>query len=75
MDAQQWAQFHSVVWLALRTSYHRRAKSSFVSLTSTAGPRWFASVKHMFTLAALWPLFVVPSLLLAKYLSFQCLNG
>lgn len=72
MDAQQWAQFHSVVWLSLHVPCHWRAASDFVSLTSDAGTRGFATVKPLFTLAAPWPLFVVLSLLLAEYLSFHC---
>lgn len=35
----------------------------FVSLTGDAGARGFATVKLMFTLAALWHLFVVLSFL------------
>lgn len=52
MDAQQWAQFLSVVWLSLHMSHSWRAASNFVSLTSDAGARGFATVKLMFTLAA-----------------------
>lgn len=57
MDAQQWAQFHSVVWLSLHMSHPWRTASNFVSLTSDAGARGFATVKLMFTLAAPWLLF------------------
>lgn len=71
MDAQRWAQFHSVVWLSLHMSCHWRAVANFVFLTRGAGVRGFATVELMFTLVALWPLFVVLILLLAKYLSFH----
>lgn len=52
VDAQQWSQFHSVVWLSLHVSCHWNTVSNLASLMRAGGVRGFATVQLMFTLAA-----------------------
>lgn len=42
--AQQWSQFHRIVWLSLHMLCHWNTVSNFASLTSAAGVRGFAAV-------------------------------